>query len=188
MNKPIIAIDAGHFSSSPGVVNKDLAIVEHDQAKKVVAAARAELSPYCDVKGFHGTINQKIQQLKKYDDLRLLIEVHFNAYVEMPGQLEAGGTMTLYCPGSKRGKALAKYIQSSLIGALGLKDRGVRKGYYRLNSRNRVLPMLCKTQPPAIIVEPLFIDPGEEAKLLLNSETHKQIAIAIAKGVREWLA
>lgn len=188
MNKPKIAVAAGHHVRSRGVVNNKLNLIEYEEARKVVGFIRRELESDYEVVGFYGTISQKIKQLAKHKDLRCLIEVHFNAYREKPGQDKATGSMHLYCPGSTKGKYLASLLQEKVVAALGTDNLGIRKGYFELNPDKGTLPMLCRTRPPAVITESLYMDDEIEAsRLVWEKNIHAIIGTAIAEAVRDFL-
>jgi len=94
------------------------------------------------------------EQIVKINSLNadLGIELHFNGF----SNEVMNGTEMLHA-GSTMGVKLAKHLQDVLVGALGTKDRGVKKGHYRLDPANKVMPILRLTNCPFIIVEPLFL-------------------------------
>ena len=104
--------------------------------------------------------------------------VHFNAENEIFDKL-VEGIETLYCKGSVEGKRLAECIQTEMIKATGLRDRGVKA--------RTDLGILSQTKMPAVIVECGFMDNVKEANLMLNVAYQRRCAEAIANGINKYL-
>lgn len=102
--------------------------------------------------------------------------IHFNAYRSKWGN--HGGIETLYNPISKNGKKLAQEVQSKMVKATGLRDRGIKP--------RKNLAELNRTKMPAIIVECGFMDNLEEANLMLNEAYHETCAQAILEGINSY--
>lgn len=79
-------------------------------------------------------------------------------------------------------KPLAKSIHKSISKSTGkrfkLKDRGVKAG---------VFYVLAMSKRPAILLEAGFLSNSKELKLLQTKEFHESYAIAVAKGVEDYL-
>lgn len=109
-----------------------------------------------------GKLPTKIKALNAAD-CDLAIETHFNSAVG------AKGCETLYCPGSTKGKRAAELMQEVLVDTLGVRDRGAKEGWYKMD-RPGVLDFygdvdgdetpdyfLRATNCTALILEPEFI-------------------------------
>lgn len=101
------------------------------------------------------------------------ISIHCNG-----GGSSAKGIETFaYQPGGK-GEQLAKAIQTELVKATGLVDRGVKFANYYV---------LRKTSMPAVLLEMAFISNPAEEKLLKDPAWQDRAARAIATGVAKHL-
>jgi N-acetylmuramoyl-L-alanine amidase len=103
----------------------------------------------------------------------LFISIHLNASLNE----SARGTETYYWFESS--KKFAKEIQDALIGSMGTADRGIKKEYLYLCGN--------VTTMPAILTEVVFVsNPGEENLCKQDSFIY-QVALAIKKGVENYL-
>lgn len=102
------------------------------------------------------------------------ISVHCNAYSDPT----VNGVETFYCTGSTIGKILAQSIQTELVEALNIRDRGANdKEFY----------VLANTNPPAALIEIAFITNPTQKILLSTEEYQNMAASAIAKGIKNFL-
>lgn len=113
-----------------------------------------------------GTLPQKVKWINALD-ANIAIEIHFNSAI-INGTHVGRGCETLYYPGSKKGKDLARTIQHA-IAPIHFPDRGIKEGWYRMDKPGIVdydgdvegdeKPdyFLRKTNCTAIIIEPEFI-------------------------------
>jgi N-acetylmuramoyl-L-alanine amidase len=104
----------------------------------------------------------------------LFVSIHCNAAADPA----ANGTETYHMPGSQKGATLAGAIQSRLVSALGLRDRGVKQANYAV---------LRRTSMPAVLVEIAFISNPTEEALLKSSDFQRKAARAIAQGIADYL-
>jgi hypothetical protein len=107
------------------------------------------------------------------------------------------GCETLYCPGSGSGRDLAEAVQLFLTTTCNSHDRGIKEGWYRLDRPGvedyqgdldgDEAPdyFLEKTNCPAIITEPYFLDTEWEA-YAGNQLKAFQIAQSIRSGLLVW--
>lgn len=102
----------------------------------------------------------------------LFVSIHCNSFNSV-----AQGTETLHYPGSSKSQALAKYVQTEIINAIDVTDRGLkeRQNLYVLNS----------TDMPAILIELAFIDNVHDNALLRNNQD--DFVKAIAKGIVKYI-
>ena len=111
-----------------------------------------------------GSVEKKVSWINLQKNVSLVCEVHFNSDESKRQQ----GSETLYCPGSPRGKAAAEIVQEALAGVFP-PSRGAKEGYYRgdrpghvdylgdIEGDEKIIYLLEKTKPVALIVEPEFI-------------------------------
>jgi len=104
----------------------------------------------------------------------LFVSIHCNAAANPA----ASGTETYHAPGSERGARLAGFIQSRLVAALGLLNRGVKSANYAV---------LKRTSMPAALVEIAFISNPAEEGFLEMPDFQKKCAKAIALGIADYL-
>jgi len=79
---------------------------------------------------------------------------------------------------AERSKQLASSIVEHLSSALSTPSRGAKRGNFCV---------IRETTMPAVLVETAFLTNPHEARLLLPTSSKRQIAMAIAKGVDEFL-
>ncbi|MCK5307049.1 MAG: N-acetylmuramoyl-L-alanine amidase [Zetaproteobacteria bacterium] len=176
-----VAVSVAHHPASPGacyIDNTEHAestiwsdLVEKYLRKRGIEVYRAPV----------GGLITKVNAInKQYCDLA--IEIHFNSSASG----KASGCETLYCPGSVAGRAAASTIQRMLVTTMGNKDRGIKEGWYRMEAGSVVDYFLRKTNCPALILEPEFIQQWGSLTDRRGSGT-KVIAEAIAKvlGIEE---
>lgn len=100
----------------------------------------------------------------------LFVSIHCNSATN-PG---AGGTETYSFAKTGKGAKAAKLIQTELVKALGLADRGTKTaGFY----------VLRYTRMPAVLTELAFISNPREEKLLSQTAFQARAALAIAKAI-----
>ena len=85
-----------------------------------------------------------------------IISLHCNAFNK-----SATGTEVLYYHKSNKGKQFASILNSHLVGALGLHDRGIRPK----SAEDRGGYLLKTVKAPCLIAEPFFIDNDDDYKL-----------------------
>ena len=105
----------------------------------------------------------------------VIISLHYNAFNK-----KATGSEVLYWKTSSKSKKLAELVQSQIVGALGLANRGA-KGL----SSGRGSALLKLTNAPCVILEPFFGDNPNDWKVA--NEKIKNLAEGIADGIEEWI-
>lgn len=105
---------------------------------------------------------------------KVFISIHCNSFHDQ----NANGTETFHHPRDLEGQKLATHIQTRLIPAIKLRDRGVK-------SEN--LAVLRETSMPAALVELAFISNPQEEILLKSPDFQKKAAKAIAQGIADYL-
>jgi len=169
-----IALVIGHSNESQGARNKSAA-TEFEYNERLVSMIYTSLyktNVHLDIvyRGSYKKLPDKVNKLKP----DYIISFHCNAYNKT-----VSGTETLYYHSSKKGKLLAEYLQSNMIDALGLKDRGIKPKH----SEDRGGYLLRYTKAPCVIIEPFFIDNDED--FLLASLNMDKLAFAISDVIKE---
>ena len=111
------------------------------------------------------------------------VSIHCNA-VDNPN---AEGIETLYPAPGGQSKALANVVHQSILKAAGKghRDRGLKMSPSPEYPRR--LYVLSNAAWPAVLLELEFISHPAHEKWLLQSDTQKSLAFAIARGVLQWL-
>lgn len=113
---------------------------------------------------------KKRVEIANNENIKYFISIHANS-ASIPS---ANGTEIYYSPGSVQGQKLAGAIQSRLVNAIGLYNRGVKTAnFYVLNY----------TKAPAALVEVAFISNATEEALLINNDFQNKAAKGIAEGI-----
>jgi len=179
-----IALCPGHHDRSTGAINEKYGINEHSEANSVVCSLAEILTidGHC-VNILTGTLTEKVSKINK-GSFDVALDIHFNA-----ANRKAAGCEVMYVPGSELRRVQAAEISRVMSMYLGNRNRGANEGYYWGGSEPGMKPdyFLAKTNCPAFIPEPLFIDNNTEAEKWLVSGRHGDIAEAIALGVREMM-
>lgn len=150
-----VAISAGHNPQAQGAQFGTL--TEHAAALEWLECLKPALEAYgMDVFVVPtGQLAAKIGAINA-EQCTAAIEVHFNSDPAHKGR----GSETLYMPGSALGEHFAHCVQNQL-GTVAQPDRGVKKGWYRMEVGGQTDAFLRLTHCPAVIVEPFFIhEPG----------------------------
>lgn len=108
----------------------------------------------------------------------IFVSLHYNAENEIFDKL-VEGIETLYNSFSINGKRLAELVQTELIKATGLRNRGVKP--------RSDLHVLNATKMVAIIAECGFMDNVREANLMLNNDHQQRCALAVSNAINMYL-
>ena len=90
------------------------------------------------------------------------------------------GAQVFYYGESQEGKELAEVLQKSLVAELD-------KENHRTAKANESYYLLKKTESPTVIVECGFLSNRQEAELLSDAEYQQKVAVAISKGIENYL-
>ncbi len=193
---PLVVLDAGHGGYDPGAVGKDdddnIILYEKEVCLKIVKKVKVIL----DSKGIDVLLTRSGDTAlgsTEITDLRarvriandakadLFVSVHNNAFTnEKPN-----GTCVLYSginPNEGYGissKELAQNIQTHMVQATGLFDRGIV-------ARPNIV-VLRETAMPAALIECAFITNPDDQKVLLSDKKLSDMAEAISIGIIESL-
>jgi N-acetylmuramoyl-L-alanine amidase len=173
--KKTIVVDPGHGGSDPGAVGAtglQEKAVTLDISKRVAAmlseaGAKAVLTRTDDVSVFLPE-RVKVAAEERAD---IFISVHANA-----GRTEtSSGTETLFCSSVPMSRRLAEHVQTSLVRAIGLPDRGVRE--------RPDLYVIREAKMPSCLVEVVFMSNLTEELLLMDPGFRDRAARGITKGI-----
>jgi N-acetylmuramoyl-L-alanine amidase len=205
---PFVAVDPGHGDKDPGAVgilapgtvtglperfnDKGEAVlyekdVNLDMARRLDAflrrwGARTVMTRTRDLAGGDRPFTTTADDLKARTDLAnevgadLFVSIHNNAL----GSPTGSGTETFhYYYSSEASRRLAREIQTELVLALGLPDRGVKEaGFY----------VLRNTAMPAVLVEGAFLTNAGDLALLADPVARERAARAVGRGVQRYWA
>ena len=174
--KPLCALVIGHTPESPGAMNKATGLTEfnfNEVLSQDIVGAVKEVDVIRVYRHRFQHLPEKINQLNP----DFIISLHCNAFNQ-----QATGTEVLYYQGSEQGQRLASMLQTKLLRALHLADRGIRAR----TSKNRGGYLLRYTNAPCIIAEPFFIDNNND---LLTARTQiDRLVKAYAQTIEQYAA
>ena len=182
-----IAVAAGHSIDEPGVETKlevegeSRILSEHRQACLVVHHLKRMFPRNYDLRWVTGDHEQKVSGINLIEP-DLALEIHFNGFRNPI----VGGAETLHDTGGES-LTLAGKVQDRLVRHLGLRNRGIKPGWFQGDKSKGLVYFLWATDCPAIITEGLFLTNPEEAKLLLKPTTRYAYALGIAEGIIDYL-
>ena len=106
-------------------------------------------------------------------DADIFVSIHCNA-----ANTKAYGCETYYCTGSNQGKVLAECVQPHMAAETERYNRGVKSANFAV---------IKHTNMPAILVETAFIDNYDDNRFLASEEGKYKCAVAIYKGICDYL-
>lgn len=158
----MIIISPGHHASAVGARNAN-GFAEYPETNRwaqEISRALGTQAMYIRAQ----KLSTKVAAINDFIELGntvdVAIEVHFNAAQNAEGEYVGVGSETLYCPGSRRGKAIAEKVQP-VLSKWFPPCRGVKEGWYQRRKTAGPLYFLAKTRCPALIIEPEFIQFAE---------------------------
>ncbi len=168
-----IGIGIAHYPTKPGACSDDFCEHAESQVWTTILKPNLELAGHEVFIAPVGKLGQKVAAINAAG-CDIALEIHFNG----AARKNVKGTETLYAPGSRKGKRLAKEIQKLLPAAMGVRDRGTKEGWYKQDAPgvedyegdvdgDEVIDyFLRKTNCPAVIIEPDFI--SQRPNILAN--------------------
>lgn len=189
---PLVVIDAGHGGFDSGAVGKDedgnIIIKEKEANFDIAQRVETRLKNYgvtvimtrTTDTALGSTIMEdlvKRAEIANNANADLFVSIHNNAFSDPT----ATGTCVLYAglPSSGdyaiTGKELAQNIQTPLLNATGLSDRGI--------VASPQIVVLKRTIMPAALVECAFVTCPDDQKVLLDNAKLDKIADAICEGI-----
>lgn len=177
-----IVLDAGHGYNTAGKKSPD-GLKEYEINRAISSYAKVFLIGYSDVQVFFTHNDKNDVPLKTRTDYAnsikadCFISIHANAAGNGKDWNSAEGIETyVYPSASSKAKSLAEKVQTNMIVATGLKNRGVKTANFHV---------LRETKMASILVECGFMTNKQEAKLLHSETYRKACGEAIAKGIVE---
>ena len=129
-----------------------------------------------------GAANKKVEDMRKRCEIIteampvFTVSIHQNSYPEE----YVKGAQTFFYGKSAEGKALAEYIQASMVERLDPEN-------HRTAKANESYYLLKRTPTPTVIVECGFLSNSQEAELLTTEEYQEKAAWAIHMGILQYL-
>lgn len=182
----VIAIDPGHGGYDPGAVGVATQVRESDLNLQISGYLRQELESLGASVVFTRESDVSLADRKK-EDLQARVDIlnqsgcdaavsiHMNKFYDT----RASGAQTFYGADSPEGEALARAIQARLV--------AVESGMRKLQPMHGDYYLLNKATVPCAIVECGFVSHAEEEQLLQTEAHQRQLAVAIALGVKDAL-
>lgn len=196
---PTIVVDAGHGGHDNGAARNGL------REKDLTLDTALRLEKKLRARGFPVVMTRRddrfLELAERADSANripraLFVSIHFNDNISASGE----GVETYYAsdkvppareswsfaglfrekpeaPPADNGQAFAAAVQSSVVGALKVTDRGVKSGRYAV---------IRQTRCPAVLVEGGFINTPTQAKLISRPAYREKLAIAIAEGIADY--
>lgn len=193
---PTVVVDAGHGGHDGGAARNGL------REKDLTLDTALRLEKKLRVLGFPVVLTRRddrFLELGARSDIAnrhpraLFVSIHFNDNVAAVGE----GVETYYAgektpvaeegwsfaglfratpepPPADNGMAFAQTVQASIIGALGVTDRGVKAARY---------VVIRQTRCPAVLVEGGFINNPAQARQIAQSAYREKLATGIADAV-----
>ena len=177
LNGKTIVLDPGHGGPDPGAVG-----ITGYYEKTVNLAVARELAPMLEQAGARvimtrtGDTNPTLWQrvnLANTSGADVFVSIHSNAHP----LASVSGTETYYYAwnaSSSRSKILANHLQQQLVGALGLRNIGVKTASFYV---------ITNTTMPSALVELAFLSNYGDEALLRQSQTHRKSAEALYRGL-----
>jgi len=144
-----VALIVGHTSEVPGATHQEFGISEYQFNERLALAVSEAL---------RGPSSQVIYRARPNDytglpdlinalDPSFIVAFHANSH-----DTPVSGSEVLHWHRSKKAAVLAGMLQHEILGALGLRDRGLKP-----ISDQRGAHLLQRTNAPAAIIEPIFL-------------------------------
>lgn len=181
--KARICIDPGHGGTDPGAVGPTGL-----REEEVVLKVSKELMYQLDLMGIDSELTrsedvglQLSQRVNASKDCTAFLSIHCNSHSS-----QAEGIETIYSSKAGLHKALANYVQQSMMKYFPKhKDRGIKMSPSM--SYPRSLFVLTNSVVPSCLVELEFISNLTQEKWLASDETVGQLAHALAEGLKSYL-
>lgn len=188
LKNKVIVLDPGHGGTDPGAIGlnrtqeKTLTLSVALQAKSLLEKAGAKvIMTRQDDRDVFGPSASAVEELKARTTVAnnrkadAFISIHINSFTNRT----AGGTSTYFYQKTPYDAMLAENLQTSLLGAGGLQNRGV-------NSAN--FYVIKQTLMPAALLELAFISNPDEEKLLNTPQFQQRMAQGIVQGLDRFFA
>jgi len=165
------ALVIGHKKTSQGASNQASGLTEYlfnDSLAQDIENKVSGVEIQRVYRRTYGTLPGDINAL----DPDFIVSLHCNAF-----NGSAGGTEVLYYHRSVVGKFMAELLNTKLVNALGLNNRGIKPK----TAEDRGGYLLVSTDAPCVIAEPFFIDNDSDLRKAMNKR--KKLVKAYAVGI-----
>lgn len=152
------ALVIGHKKSSPGAVNEATETTEFVFNDRLSLDIESKVNDVYVQRVYRRTYNSLPSDINELDP-DFIISLHCNAFNK-----KASGTEVLCYHRSTKGNEIASILQTNLLQALGLPDRGIKAR----TTEDRGGYLLRYTNAPCVIAEPFFIDNDEDFTIAMN--------------------
>lgn len=175
--RAVVMIDPGHGGPDPGAVG-----IGGLQEKGVVLDISRQVAGLLQQQGVQAVLTRADDrdldleprvQMAEQTNATVFVSIHANA-ISM-SRPDVNGLETYY---HQSGGQLAQTIHQNVLQATGASDRGVRQARFYV---------LRKTSMPSVLVEVGFVTGQEDATRLSNPAYRSQMAVAIARGILQYL-
>lgn len=186
LRNKVIALDPGHGGSDPGAIGpnktqeKTITLAVAKEVKAMLEKAGAKvLMTRQDDRDVYGPNATAVDELKarasvgNNNKADVFVSVHIDSFTNSA----AGGTSTFYYQKTPYDRLLAQSMQTDLLTAGGLLNRGA-------NSAN--FYVIKRTVMPATLVELGFISNPNEEKLLNTPQYQQRVAQGIVLGLERF--
>jgi len=167
------ALVIGHKKNSAGASNEASGIDEFTYNDALALEIEAQIEDIEVQRIYRRTYETLPSDINGYDP-DFIISLHCNAF-----NTQASGTETLYYHKSTRSKEIAEILNTKIVGALGLKDRGIKAK----SVEDRGGYLLKYTNAPCVIAEPFFID--NEDDFTTANVNRKMLVEAYVESIKE---
>ena len=176
-SRAVVIIDPGHGGPDPGAVG-----IGGLQEKGLVLEIGQQVAALLQQQGVQAVLTRSDDrdldleprvQMAEQANATVFVSIHANA-ISM-SRPDISGLETYY---HQSGAQLAQTIHQTILQATGARDRGVRTARFYV---------LRKTSMPSVLVEVGFVTGQEDATRLANPAYRSQMAVAIARGILQYL-
>ncbi len=177
--RQLVVIDPGHGgpdvgATRNGIYEKDIVLAMSKQLGRILQQMGYSVA-YTRTEDIDLDLEPRVQMAENAR-ASAFVSVHVNSLDASAS--EVNGVETYHAPGASLGKNLAELVHEQIIASTGATDRGVRSARFYV---------IRKTSMPAILVETGYITNPSESARLVNSAYQERMAVAIAKGIDQFL-
>lgn len=104
----------------------------------------------------------------------VFLSLHHNGFSDPA----ARGCETFYYSGSRKGRILAREMQTEMLKFLSVPDRGIKSG--------KNLYVLRATSMPAVLVEPLFVTSPLDEKIYSGPDYFSELAARLTRALHKY--
>ena len=169
-----VVLDPGHGGRDPGAVG-----INGLQEKQVVNDITPQVAAILRQQGVNVVLTRQSDvevdlaprvQIAERANASIFVSIHANA-ISM-SRPDVNGLETFYS--SDAGQRLANTVHSTVLRAMGMRDRRVRSARFYV---------IRRTSMPAILIETGFVTGAEDAPNLADPAWRERMATAIAQGI-----